>query len=379
MDNRIKMKIKSIPFLSSLAKGFNRTAGRCVRRVASYPSQRKDNAVLLGRLSRLSRERVARIWYFGVPRHSNLGDQAQKFCIYRWLRTNYPDRDVIPISSVEFNGGIRRTLVELKQYINPEDIIVMQSGHTMDGIHIDEYAHRSIPRTFKKNRIVFFPTSIAETSKRGLKKDSRCIDPHPRMLFLARDSVSCGKAKKLYPHINVHLCPDVVTSLIGSYSFSFEREGILLCTRNDGEKLYTYEAIDGLAIRLAEISSLDSADTTVEWKGLDFDSDEAWRRIEEVIASYAKYRVVVTDRYHGTIFARIAGTPVVVLKTTDHKVVSGAQWFIESGDEAIAVAEKLEEVPDLARRLMHEFPNGKEAPAFAAPYYDHLRNEIETM
>ena len=379
MNNKIKMKLKSVPFISTLATGLNRTVGRFARTAVAYPRWRKKNSALLERLAQLPENGCSRIWYFGIPQHSNLGDQAQKFVIYRWLGSNYPDWDVVGISSAEFNGGIKRTIDLLKSVVAPEDIIIMQSGHTMDGLHIDEPAHRNVTSAFASNRVVFFPTSIAELSRSGLKKDSRAIDPHPRALFLARDPVSFGKAKRLFPHVAVMLYPDVVTSLIGSYSFSFERNGILLCARNDGEKLYTYEEIDSLAGKLEETAPIDRVDTTVDWKGVDFDSKEAWERIENVIEAYARYRVIVTDRYHGTIFARVAGTPVVVLKTTDHKVTSGAQWFIEAGDEAIAVVDELEEVTPRVREFMRRFPEGKSAPAFAAPYYAGLRDEIEAL
>ena len=37
------------------------------------------------------RKRAKRILYFGIPMHTNLGDQAQKYCIRKWLKENYPD------------------------------------------------------------------------------------------------------------------------------------------------------------------------------------------------------------------------------------------------------------------------------------------------
>ncbi len=379
MNNEMKMKIKGIPVISGIAKAGNRTIGRAARRIIHFPSQRKRNGELLTRLERLRGCSCPRIWHFGVPTHPNLGDQAQKFVIERWLSENYPIHELVKIPSAAFNGGVTRTLQVLRGIVRPEDLLVMQSGHTMDGLHPDETAHRFIAEAFPNNRIVFFPTSIQFLSKRAMKKDIRYINAHRRTLFLARDPVSAGKARQIYPNVDVRLCPDVVASLIGRYSFSGEREGILFCTRNDGEKLYSYEAIDALARRLSELGSLARTDTTVDWKDVDLDSDEAWWRIEEVIASYARYSLIITDRYHGTIFARIANTPVIVLRTTDHKVTSGAQWFTEAGDNAIVVAGDLGSVSGLAHDLMERFPEGASAPPFAAPYYNGLYDVIEAM
>ena len=378
-SSELKLKIKSLPILAGVAIGLNRTLVHAIKCAVAYPELRKRNRVLLEYIEHLSDCRKRKVWYFGVPTHPNLGDQAQKFVILSWLAQNYPDHLIVRISSDHFNGGVRKAVDAIQRAISPDDLIVMQSGHTMDGLHPDETAHRAISDAFPENRIVFFPTSIEFLSRHGMRKDMQSINGHFRTLFLARDPVSAGKAKKLYPDSDVRLYPDVVTSLIGRYEFGGARSGILLCTRNDGEKLYSYEKIDRLAENLSALGPLDRTDTTVDWSGVDLDSEEAWQRIEGVIESYSHYRAVVTDRYHGTIFARIAGTPVVVLKTRDHKVTSGAEWFVNAGDAAIKVADDLVTVPDLAKELAEEFPEGAEAPAFASPYYDGLRAVVEAM
>lgn len=379
MNNKLKMAIKSIPVVSDIAKGLNRTVGIAVRNVVRYPAMRKMNNTLLDSLQKLDSTRSMRIWYFGVPTHPNLGDQAQKFVIQRWLQNNYPEAELIKISSKAFNAGTSRTIRIIQNLIRPNDLIVMQSGHTMDGLHDDETPHRLASTCFPDNRIVFFPTSIRFNSKHGMKLDRKAIGSHLNTLFLARDAVSAQIARELYPRLDIRLYPDVVTSLIGEYSFNNKREGILLCARNDGEKLYSYAAIEDLASALTGICDVSRTDTTVEWDGVDLDSQDAWAGIEGVIESYSHKRVIVTDRYHGTIFARIAGTPVVVLKTNDHKVVSGAKWFTDAGDEGIVVADNLEEVPGLVSDFMMRFPDGVSAPAFAADYYDGLKTVIEEM
>lgn len=379
MNNKIKMAIKSVPVVSDIAKGFNRTVGITVRNAVRYPSMRKLNIKLVNSLHKLSGVNDMRVWYFGVPTHPNLGDQAQKFVIEKWLQNNYPKAEIIKIPSKAFNAGSRKVIRIIQDLIQPNDLIVMQSGHTMNGLHDDETPHRLASIYFPNNRIVFFPTSIRFVSKRGKELDRKAIGSHLNTLFLARDAVSAQIARDLYPRLDIRLYPDVVTSLIGKYSFDNQREGVLLCARNDGEKLYSYAAIDELSANLSALCDVSRTDTTVKWDGIDLDSQEAWAGIEGVIESYSHKRVIVTDRYHGTIFARIAGTPVVILKTNDHKVVSGAKWFTDAGDEGIVVADNLEEVPALVSDLMKRFPKGVAAPAFAADYYDGLKSVIEEM
>ncbi|WP_082026255.1 polysaccharide pyruvyl transferase family protein [Prevotella pectinovora] len=44
-----------------------------------------------------------------------------------------------------------------------------------------------------------------------------------------------------------------------------------------------------------------------------------------ILQQFAKYQVVITDRYHGTIFSQIVNTPVIVISSTDHKLRSGVK------------------------------------------------------
>lgn len=94
---------------------------------------------------------------------------------------------------------------------------------------------------------------------------------------------------------------------------------------------------------------------------------------------YSKYKVVITDRYHGTIFSLVACTPVIVLKTTDHKVITGAEWFKGIYDDYLFRAESLEEAYIKLKdtiTLRHEY---KLKPYFKAEYYDKLKAEIEKI
>jgi exopolysaccharide biosynthesis predicted pyruvyltransferase EpsI len=45
---------------------------------------------------------------------------------------------------------------------------------------------------------------------------------------------------------------------------------------------------------------------------------------------------VVTDRFHGVIFAVLAGTPVVALRSKDHKIEAGLQMIQHLGSMAFA-------------------------------------------
>ncbi len=60
-------------------------------------------------------------------------------------------------------------------------------------------------------------------------------------------------------------------------------------------------------------------------------------------------KLIITDRYHGTILSLVAGTPVIVIKTTDHKVTTGAEWFRGVYDDYVYLAESLQQAYDIAK------------------------------
>ena len=68
----------------------------------------------------------------------------------------------------------------------------------------------------------------------------------------------------------------------------------------------------------------------------------------------------------------VAGTPVIIIRTTDHKVTTGAEWFNGIYDDYVYVAESLDEVYILAKQILNKSFNYKLYPHFDSEYYDRL-------
>ena len=96
--------------------------------------------------------------------------------------------------------------------------------------------------------------------------------------------------------------------------------------------------------------------------------------IESEIETYSNYQVTITDRYHGTIFSLCAGTPVIILKTTDHKVTTGADWFKGVYDDYVYVAEDLDDAFHKAKEILTKNLNHQLKPYFKTEYYDKLKS-----
>ena len=357
-----------------------RFAKRCfnlTKQAISYPERKKKAKLKAEEIknTRLSGGRM--ILYCGVATHTNLGDLAQTMCTLDWLHENYPDIPVVELSSRDFYFGKCEVLSVLKENVRPDDLIVFQSGYTMTDISEHESMHEMILDAFPNNRIVFLPQTIFYKTK---EKEAWAVNTYKdrsNLLLLARDRVSFETAKNLFGTTQMDLFPDIVTTLIGTRQYDGERKGILFCVRDDWERLYSEKEMAALMQSVGQYTHVDQTDTTVRIS--DTEDREAVRTlIDETIEKYSKYQLIVTDRYHGTIFSLIAGTPVVVLKTTDHKVITGVEWFKPCMADYVVVADTLADAEDIIPRMLEQPHKAIESAYFKENYYDHLKSLIES-
>lgn len=318
------------------------------------------------------------IYYIGVPVHSNLGDLAQGVCIRRWLKKNYPDYRVIEIETDAVVNTFFSVLNYIKKQFNCEnDFVVFQSGYTTTdlGGHAD-IMHQAIMKCLPNARILMMPQTIFFLRKKREKQCSQIYNQHRKMLFLARDAVSYEMAKKMFPDIPKLCYPDIVTTLIGSIDNKNERNGIVFCLRNDGEKFYSNEELKSLMDKCSNIDKIYLTDTTKTH----IDVKEAEKWIYSEIDTYSKYKVMVTDRYHGTILSLVAGTPVIIIKTKDHKVTTGADWFKGVYDNHVYLANNLEEAYNLVKKIYERpYVYTSLPPYFEENYYAKLPELFKEM
>jgi len=317
------------------------------------------------------------IFYLGIPAHSNLGDLAQGVCIRRWLKKHYPDTRVVEIETNALVNTHFSLLGKLKEAYRPGDMIVYQSGYTTTdlGGHADEM-HRAVMNILPDAKMLMLPQTIFFQHEKNKQRTSKCYNAMKHMLFLARDRISYNMALEMFPNIPVKLFPDIVTTLIGNYSFNYKREGILFCCRNDSEKYYSDEEINDLIDKCHKLSKVDKTDTTKVGRTADIVKN-AEEHINQEIDTYAQYKLIITDRYHGTILSLVAGTPVIIIKTTDHKVTTGAEWFRGIYDDYVYVADSLEDAYKLVEQILRKPLDHNLQPYFEKEYYDKLPEIFE--
>lgn len=314
------------------------------------------------------------IFYFGIPMHSNVGDLAQCMCIRNWIHKWYPEANIVEVDSKVYMDPKSNLRVKLRSKIKKEDIVVFQSGYcTQDLGGIEDYMHQAVMTDYPDNRLLMMPQTVFFNSNERRKQASNIYNSHKHLLFLARDKVSYNMACEMLPDKRIYMCPDIVTTLIGKYQFNEKKKGILFCLRNDGEKLYTDKELNELKRQLEKLESVEQFDTTIH-KRLTAKSPNLNAYIMKFISKFAKYKLVITDRYHGTIFSLVAQTPVIVLKTTDHKVQTGVDWFKGVYDKNVVFSDSLDEAVLIAKDMLNRRKVIPNKQYFEHEYYDKLKH-----
>lgn len=340
-------------------------------KIRSFSYIKHESNKLFNKISRRTAKK--RIYYFCTPTHSNLGDQAQLLCWLNLFNIWYPDFEII---SVPTKYRQFKTIRTIRENINNDDLIFVHSGYLIFDPHPDLPFILDIIRAFYDKPIVILPQTVNLTGDWYKHIVSKAFNEHPNLTLICRDEVSLEKSKILFPNVKLQLMPDVVTSLIGDKNFVAEnlwkrkRKGILFCLRNDLEKFYSDNDINKLKNQFKGIK-INSTDTTInvqQWVW------EKQRRnlIIKILAKFAKYQLIITDRYHGTIFSQIVNTPVIVVNSADHKLSSGVRWFPQDiFMNNIFYAKDLDEAYCIAQKILRR--NGKiveNPPYFKEKYYN---------
>lgn len=323
-----------------------------------------------------------KVFLFSIPTHCNLGDQAQLMCTEKWISENFKGCQLIemPHICVPFINNPKSLLmnktffyyVVLKLIVRRQDVFIGHSGYFFVDHHGGWYSYDFLLQHWN-NKFVILPQTVNFYTPVVIQRASRQFGNRKNLTLLCRDEVSYGKAKEMFGTTKLLLYPDIVTSLIGTRTYGNPRNGVLFCMRDDIEAFYNETDIDKLMRRFGDIRK-EKVDTTlkISSKEMKAHRDEL---INGMIENFSTFKVVITDRYHGTIFSAIANTPVVVINSADHKLSSGVNWFPknEYGDN-VQFAKDLDEAYDKANAILGKDTISKNPPYFKENYWDKLAN-----
>ena len=322
---------------------------------------------------------VQRVFYFGVTTNQNLGDRGQVLCIKRWIKENYSPCDIYTLSANAILEKRVRFLDRFRKIYHESDIIIFQSGFNVNDMGANHpYMHRIILENFPDAKILMMPESVYFQSEDKKKEWAQFYNKGTKFLFLARDLKSLDIINDMCPNLAKRAFPDIVTTLIGQYEFLCERSHkVCICRRDDLEKYYSDAELDAMADRIRALEcEVTITDTTIKAAPEKIAHNLEWY-IEDVIKQFSQYECVVTDRFHGVVFSLIAGTPVVVIKTNNHKVTEALKWFDGIYDEYVYLAKDLDEAVDFVKEIKAKKFDHKMDQYFNEHYFSKLKKYFE--
>lgn len=335
----------------------------------------KENKIVVEKFKSTKRK----IFVLTAPAHSNLGDHAQSYCIETILKNKYPGDDIYIFDEKSIVKNYYELLFIIKQQFRDGDSILVHSGYRLTNLYmVSENIIEMIGKIFKDNRIIFLPQTINYTDKVIQTRAERII--RQNAIIMCRDRKSLNKAKNIFSKSQILLYPDIVTSLIGRYKFNNNKKGILLVMRDvtDGESIESNEDKKEIMEKLRAIAYVDQTDTTIDVEWEKIARNREYYVLKE-IGKYSQYQLIITNRFHGTIFALAANTPVIVMPTKDHKVVEGVKWFKKAGYKDCFLCKNKDEVLKKTKEIIKKNKPSNNSDYFYQQYYkDFSIEKIET-
>lgn len=263
---------------------------------------------------------------FGTPKHGNIGDHAITISIYKFFRDM--GKNIFEVSSFD-----RYYVLDyIKNNIDNEDTILINGGGFMGSQWIEEEEMiRDVVSSFPNNRIVIFPQTVYykndEEGKNEFFKSLRIYNNHKNLVICTREKKSYDFVLQNIKCKKVILIPDIVL-YINQFEFNEKREDALFCLRDDPEKSVKTTDIEKVESVIKENDlKIFYTDTVVEYS---INMSDRYKIFESKLREFSKYKIIVTDRLHGMIFAYLTNTPCIVFGNYNYKVKGVYEWIKES-------------------------------------------------
>ena len=274
------------------------------------------------------------VYLMNTPCHDNLGDQAITVAEISFIKSFIPEG--VAFEEINEHRCNEYCIKILSRHISRDSIICIHGGGNIGSLY--PYMHRitqNIVNTFPENRIVIFPQSVFfEDTSEGhaeLTKTQECFGNHKDLHIFTRDQRSYHFTQKHFLGSASYLTPDIVATL-NRCDTSVEREGILMCMRNDKEKSITdvvVKEIEECCLKHQKVRYTDTMLSIQEYRelGLKVSAKRREQIIDKKLEEFRSAKLAITDRLHGMIFCMITGTPCIALDNTYNKVAEQYYWF----------------------------------------------------
>ena len=262
---------------------------------------------------------------FNTPVHGNIGDHAIIYAEEKLLKKFNIDYIEVPTFYSKY------ILNFLKNHISDRAIIAITGGGFIGSQWtFEEHLVLKVINEFKNHKIIIFPQTIYfKDDNYGIKELNDSINKFKKakdLNIFVREKKTYDFAKKIYKNNKVELVPDIVLSL-DSLKFNNKKNDVLLVLRSDAEKSFSEDNNRKLEDILEKLNlDIDKTDTvSKKWISEKKREEAIISKLEE----FSKYKLIITDRLHGMIFATLTNTPCIVFGNYNYKVEGVYEWIRE--------------------------------------------------
>ena len=268
-----------------------------------------------------------KIFLFMSPEHGNLGDYAIALAERKFFEEFFPDNPLIEVTMLDWKDYS----TEYKKIVSECDIVCVSGGGYLGDMWQSGSVLKEIVSTFPNNIKFLLPNTLTyiNNNEETMKIDARFYSAQNNLYIFARDENSYRNMLKYQYRKNdqIGLFPDMALSLNFTGNEMLYREGVLLCFRQDTEKVCSDDTINKIKKILVQNEILFFETDTHLYRIVKRKDGES--EVQKKLAEFKQAKLVITDRLHGMIFAAITGTPCIAFDNVTGKVAGVYSWIQE--------------------------------------------------
>lgn len=285
------------------------------------------------------------IVYLLAPGYSNIGDIAIFIQSIDFIKAN----SNLPIKAILYSKQCANFKL-LKRLIKRTDVLCIPGGGNMGYLYrTEELLRQRIIRRFKNNKIISFPQTIYfDMTERYFLKRSKSHYSHTKNLsLLARDVPSYDFALKNLTK-NTFLVPDIVLSKTPKRIIEYSENGkVLLCLRHDSENAFTAKTEKQIEQIICQLGFSFEYFDTDDLSGRNIVDKE--KVVKDTLSYFQKFQIVITNRFHGTVFSYITKTPCIAFDNSYGKVSACFEWYKKCN--YMYFAHSVNEIPEAIKKV----------------------------
>lgn len=283
-----------------------------------------------------------RFYIFMLPEHGNTGDYAIGYAEQKFLKKYFSEYDIYGVTTNEWLQA-RDFFINL---VNNEDVIFINGGGFLGDLRGDDVIYKDIVENFPDNIKIFFPNNLTYKKEpllknKTFKQDVNWMENQKNLHIFLRENKSFYLLSRYVR--NCYLAPDMVFSLHYSRKNLIKNGKVLLCLRDDCEKIFKGEKkLEELLLQ--NDYKYDKFDICTKKY---FSQDMGRELLCHIVKRFQQYECVITDRLHGMILSVVSDVPCVAMDNYTHKVSGVYEWIRDLGYALMIEESEIENIAEV--------------------------------